>query len=174
MPNPASDSLRPTKAAFSRVRRNHGLEHATIHMLSKRGLGPVVGHSDTGGFWLLGDLKTEDVRAAVEEALSRLRAGERQLAIHPNCGTNLVTSGVLAGLAGAAAMSGAGSRRRDRLERLPFAAFLATLALLLARPLGARLQQRVTTSGMPGDLEILDIRATTRAGQTAHRITTIN
>jgi len=172
MPDPSPNPLQPIQATFARLRRNHGLEHATIHMLSKRGLGPILGHSDAGGFWLFGDLATDDVRAASDEALARLRAGERGLAIHPNCGTNLVTSGLLAGFAGAAAMSGAGPRRRDRLERLPFAAFFATLALLLARPLGARLQQRVTTSGEPGDLEILAIRQTTRAGQPAHRITT--
>jgi hypothetical protein len=174
MNQPAQSPVGRISGAYSRIRRNHGLEHASIHMLAKRGLGPIMGHSDARGFWLFGNLKTEDVRAAVGEALTRLRAGEHDLAIHPNCGTNLVTAGLLAGMAGAAAMSGAGPRRRDRFERLPLAGLLATLALLLARPLGTRLQQRVTTSGNPGDLEVLDIRPTTRAGQTAHRITTHN
>ena len=30
-----------------------------------------------------------EVRAATHEALQRLQAGEAELAIHPNCGTNL-------------------------------------------------------------------------------------
>ncbi|MQC27349.1 MAG: hypothetical protein DWG76_07895 [Chloroflexi bacterium] len=174
MPVPAVPLPARLSAALWRVRRNHGLEHASIHMLTRRRLGPVMGHSDARGFWLVGELNTEDVRAAVDEALGRLRAGERGLAIHPNCGTNLVTSGLLAGAAGAAAMAGAGPRRRDRLGRLPVAGFLATLALLAARPLGTRLQQRVTTSGDPASLELLDIRRTTRGNLTAHRVTTIS
>lgn len=158
---------------FSRVRRNHGLEHASIHVLSeKNSRRSVAGHSDPGGFWLFGDLETEEVRAAVDEALTRLRAGERHLAIHPNCGTNLVTSGLLAGMAGALAMSGAGPRTRQRLERLPLAGLLATFALLAARPLGTRLQQRITTSGDPGELEIVEIQPGMRGGMRAHRITT--
>ena len=159
--------------AFERIRRNHGLEHASIHVLSRRHPGVrLAGHSDSRGFWLFGELNTEQARAGVEEALARLQGGERHLAIHPNCGTNLVTSGLAAGVAGAVAMAGSGPRSRDKLGRLPLAGLLATAALLLARPLGTRLQQYVTTSGDPGDLEILDIRPQKRAGLTAHRVST--
>lgn len=159
--------------AFARIRRNHGLEHASIHVLSARNpQRSIAGHSDAGGFWLFGELSTEEVQQAVNEALARLHAGEHHLAIHPNCGTNLVTSGMFAGLAGALAMSGAGPRRSERLERLPLAGLLATLALLLARPLGTRLQQRVTTTGDPGDLQIIEIRAAQRQGMRAHRVVT--
>ena len=67
----------------SRVRRNHGLEHATLHILSQRyPKRSLAGHSDTGGFWILGDVSIEDVYEAVEEALSRLRNGEKHLAVH--------------------------------------------------------------------------------------------
>jgi hypothetical protein len=158
---------------FARLRRNHGLEHATIHVLSRKH--PQVGlagHSSSSGFWIFADLDADQVLEGVRTALERLRAGERGLAIHPNCGTNLVTSGMAAGVAGAIAMAGSGPRSRDRLERLPLAGLLATAALLLARPLGTRLQQYVTTSGDPGDLEILDIQTQIRAGLTAHRVTT--
>ena len=158
---------------FSRIRRNHGLEHAAIHILSKKHPGkPLAGHSDRGGFWLFGDLSSEQIQAGVDEALARLRAGESGLAIHPNCGTNLVTSGMMAGMAGALAMSGVGPRSRDKAERLPLAAFLATLALIAAKPAGTRIQQRITTSGDPGDLEVVDISPTQRKGLKAHRVTT--
>ena len=66
---------------FSRIRRNHGLEHATLHVLSKRFSGKnLAGHSDTRGFWLLGDVPTEEVESAVSEALERLKGGEKALA----------------------------------------------------------------------------------------------
>jgi hypothetical protein len=157
----------------ARLRRNHGLEHAAIHVFTGQHAGrPVAGHSDPAGFWLFGDLTTEEVRSSVDEALRRLRAGERRLAIHPNCGTNLVTSGLVAGMAAGLAMTGTGPQVRHRLERLPLAGLLAAAALVAARPLGPRIQQSITTSGDPGDLEILDIRRSPRGAMTAHRVTT--
>ncbi len=161
-----------SSGSFSRLRRNHGLEHASIHMLSRNNpRRAVAGYSDPGGFWLLGDLSLEEIQAAVSEALRRMRAGERSLAIHPNCGTNLVTTAVSTGLAGALAMSGTRSDR-ERLDRLPLAAVLAAGALIFARPLGTRLQQLVTTSGDPGNLEVIEIRPVQRGRYTAHRINT--
>jgi len=157
---------------FSRLRRNHGLEHATIHVLSRmRPQVPTAGHSDPGGFWLLGNLDTADVQQATEEALVRLRAGERGLAIHPNCGTNLVTASLTSALAGAVAL-GTARDDRQRLERLPLAVLFSMGALLLARPLGTRIQQLVTTSGEPGDLHVMEIRRSQRGALTAHRVLT--
>lgn len=158
---------------LSRIRRNHGLEHAVIHILAKQVPGvSLAGHSDAGGFWLLGEVPTDKVETAVNHALTRLRAGESHLAIHPNCGTNFVTSGMLAGLAGAFSMLGVGPRGRDKLERLPMAGLLATLALIFSRPLGYRIQQRITTSGNPGNLEIVSVKPSVRGRVTAHRVTT--
>jgi hypothetical protein len=159
----------------SRVQRNHGLEHATLHVLSQRHpKRSFAGHSDVRGFWIIGDVPIEDVYEAVEEAIERLRKGERQLAIHRNCGTNYVTSGVLAGLAAGAAMFGVGKRVRDKLERLPLAMFVATLALIFSQPLGLLLQERVTTSPEPGNLQVVEIVTSRRGRMKAHRITTRN
>lgn len=158
---------------ISRVQRNHGLEHATLHILAqrypKRGL---AGHSDAGGFWIIGDVPIEDVYESVEEGLRRLRDGEKDLAIHRNCGTNFVTSGVLTGLVAGIAMLGAGGRTRDKVERFPFAMFLATLALIFSQPLGLALQERVTTSAEPGSLQVIEIAAARKGRMKAHRITT--
>ncbi len=160
---------------ISRVQRNHGLEHATLHVLSERyPKRSLAGHSDTRGFWIVGNVPIEDVYEAVEEALGRLRDGEKQLAVHRNCGTNYVTSGVLAGLASGAAMFGVGRRMRDKLERLPLAMFVATLALIFSQPLGFFIQERVTTSPEPGDLQVVEIVASRRGRMKAHRITTRN
>jgi len=158
---------------LSRIRRNHGLEHATIHILSKRHpKTSMAGHSDTGGFWLLGDLDEEDIRVAAHEALQRMKGGEHKLAVHPNCGTNFATSGAVAGLAGAAAMLGVGGRWRDKIERLPLAITLSTLGLILAQPLGLQIQAQITTSGVPGNLEIIEIIPSRRGRFKAHRVVT--
>lgn len=158
---------------LSRLRRNHGLEHATLHVLSKSNPGKsLAGHSDSKGFWLIGDVSTESVEAAVKEALTRMLAGEENLAVHPNCGTNLATAGTMAGVAGATAMFGVGPRKRDKLDRLALAATLATLTLILAQPVGMFLQKNITTSGKPGNLEVIEIIPTQRGKVRAHRVLT--
>lgn len=157
---------------ISRIRRNHGLEHATIHILSRRLQNtPMAGHSDAGGFWLLGEVDTEQVRAAAHEALHRMKNGEHKLAVHPNCGTNFVVAGMAGGLAGAAAMFGT-RRWTDKLVRLPLAISLATLALIATQPFGFLLQEYVTTSGQPGTLEIVEVIPTRRGQFSAHRVVT--
>lgn len=156
----------------SRIRRNHGLEHATLHLLAGRHpRTSLAGHSDGDGFWIIGDVPVEAVQSAVAEALRRMKAGEGGLAVHPFCGTNFVTSGVLAGAGAAAAMFGA-RRHKDWLERLPLAISLATLALIISQPLGLRLQETVTTSGKPGSLEVVEIQERKRGALQAYRIVT--
>jgi hypothetical protein len=160
-------------APVSRVRRNHGLEHATLHILSERYPKiSLAGHSDVGGFWVIGDVSTEDLRSAAEEALQRMRSGEHNLAVHPNCGTNFVTAGTLAGVAAAVAMLGAGKRTRDKVERIPLAASLATVALMFAQPMGLKIQERVTTSGDPEALSIVAVQPSRRGRIQAHRVIT--
>lgn len=155
-----------------RVRRNHGLEHSTLHVLSEHYPGrSLAGHSDMIGFWIIGDVSLEDVYQAVEEALSRLRNGERKLAIHPNCGTNYVVSGVLAGLTAGLAMLGGKQNWQSKLERLPLAATLATIVLILSQPLGYKLQE-FTTSSLPGDLSVVEISVHQHGKFNAYRVLT--
>jgi len=158
---------------ISRIRRNHGLEHATLHVLSERHPGlPAAGHSDAGGFWIVGDLPAEEVANAAQEALARLHAGESKLAVHPNCGTNFATAGILAGLAAGLAMFGVGRKLRDNFERLPTAIMLATLALIASQPLGLALQSRVTTSGEPGELRVVEVQPRRHGRLAVHRVVT--
>lgn len=158
---------------ISRIRRNHGLEHATLHILSKRF--PKVnmaGHSDVRGFWILGDVPVEAVQESVEEALKRMRGGEQNLAVHEHCGTNFVTAGILTGLAAGGSMFGVGRSFRDKVERLPLAIMMATMALIFSQPLGFLFQERVTTSGNPGNLKVVGIDATKRGRINAYRVIT--
>lgn len=160
-------------SAVSRVRRNHGLEHATLHVLSKKfPHRPLAGHSDVGGFWILGDVPTEDLRDSVDEALARMQGGEHSLSVHPNCGTNFVAAGTLAGAAAWIGMLGSGRSARDKVERLPLVIGLATLALIFGQPLGLALQANVTTSGYPGDMRVVEIQVSQRGRIMAHRVIT--
>jgi len=139
------------------TRRNHALEHATLHILGQRfprlRLG---GHSNPTGFFILGDVPVTAIREAVVQALTRLQSGERHLAVHPGCGTNYAVSGLFAGLLAWLGMGNARSGR-ERLARLPFVVMLATLGFIISQPLGPILQARVTTEANPADLTIVDI-----------------
>ena len=153
---------------IDRLRRNHGLEHATIHVLAGRRRRSMAGYSDTRGFWLMGDLKTEEVEAGVSDALRRMKNGEPELAVHPGCGTNYVTAGAFGALAAFAAFFGARSLR-DMLARLPLAMALVTGALIFAQPIGLKLQAEVTTDGRVRDLEVASVR---RVRDGLHRVET--
>ena len=135
------------------TRRNHGLEHATIHVLSRRIRNlRMAGRSDSGGFFLIGDVPTEAVESAARDALRRMNAGEHDLAIHPNCGTNLVTTSFLATSAAMLGLSGAS--RKDAWNRMPWVMALIVGALVVGQPLGMSLQRYFTTDGDPGNLQI--------------------
>lgn len=141
-----------------RVRRNHGLEHATIHLLSRkiRNLN-MAGRSVVDGFFLYGTAETEQVEAAVNEALKKMQDGEHQLAVHPNCGTGLVTAGVLTSMATLIGTAGVGENWRDKMSRLPSIIMLSIVAIIVAQPTGLSLQRYITTLGDPGDLEVVEI-----------------
>jgi hypothetical protein len=158
---------------IDRVRRNHGLEHATMNILGSRYPKiPMAGHSDSGGFWLIGDIPTDAVSMAIDEAIRRLQNGEAELAIHANCGTNFVAAGGVAGLAAWAGMLGSGPGMRRKLDRLPLVITLTTLALMVAQPLGLLLQARVTTSGDPGSLRVVSVTRSRQGKMPAHRVLT--
>ncbi|MCL6647501.1 MAG: DUF6391 domain-containing protein [Chloroflexi bacterium] len=154
---------------LERTRENHALEHATIAILLRTLPRPVrmLGRSTPSGFYLHGNVPTEHLTAAVEEALQRLQRGESSLAISPLCGTNLAVAGVLAGLSAAAAFSAA-----TRPERWLRAILMATAAALLAQPLGQLLQKYVTTSARLERVQVTRILRTGRGSWTVHRVET--
>jgi hypothetical protein len=152
------------------IRRNHALEHATINVLSERCTDlNLVGRSDWAGFTLYGPVSTDEVAVAASIALERLRAGEGQLAVHPQCGTNVSTGIVLAGLASYAALRG---KRRSRLEKALQLVFGLGAALTLAQPLGVKVQEHITTSTDVTALRVVDIRRLQRGKIIVHRIET--
>lgn len=153
---------------ISRVRRNHGLEHATIHILSEKYKGfSAQGNSDHRGFSLnvYGNISEEQIRSAVNEAYQRMKGGEHELAVHPNCGTALLTTATLATLA-AQVVFGLEYRRQGSegklgsviFNALPSAVLMVVLAIIVSRPLGLQLQEKYTTEGDLGTLEVVEVR----------------
>jgi len=154
---------------LTRIKQNHALEHATIHILSQRYLNiRLVGRSDFWGFTLIGNVPTEEVTSAAIEALTRLQRGEKELAVHPRCGTNLATSALLAGISSFVAMSG---KTRSRWEKLP-RVLLATMgALLVAQPLGLWAQQHITTTPRLDGGRVGTVLRQDRGRLISHRVT---
>lgn len=122
-------------------RRNHALEHATINVLEER-YGPtqISGMAYRDGFALHGAAAPQVILDAAREALRRLQAGEKNLALHPRCGSTMLAANLVGATSFLVLLLAIG-----RLTLL--SALLAMLiSSLLSRPLGALLQRFMTTS----------------------------
>jgi len=152
------------------VRENHALEHATIVLLSRRFPDArLSGVSFATGFFVFGDVPTEAVQPAAEQALARLRGGEPEMAIHERCGTNLAVAGMLTGLSAMTV-----SRLRKPYNTLNNVILASTAALVLARPLGLLVQRYVTTRTPGRTMRVRRIKRMTFLGSPAHFIFTEN
>lgn len=158
---------------LSMIRRNHGLEHATMNLLAAEfPHGSFAGHSDSKGFWIVGNISTDKLLETVQTALRRMKAGEASLAIHANCGTNFVTAGVIAGTIAWLATLGNANKFSKKLDRWPLLMMIVTGSLIAAQPLGPKVQAHISTSGTPGDLVVRQIVRYERKGPVLHRILT--
>ena len=152
-----------------RVRQNHALEHATFTILARMIPNLNASARSSGdGFLIFGDIDLEVLRRALDEALARLQAGEAELAIHPNCGTNLVvgislvTVGTLLGLVS--------SRTRTRIASAAASSFAGWAA---ARPLGEYVQRHFTTLPDLHGVRVTDIVRRTFLGLTIIDVRTV-
>jgi len=142
---------------FLATRRNHAVEHATLKILARKYNDKnLAGHSNPTGFYLFGDMTTDDIRSSIDEAMTRLRAGESGLAIHPGCGTNLATSMLLPATFAWVPFQGTRSLRW-RLLLIPLALMFAVFGYVLSKPLGPWLQRNVTTEADLGNLQLVEI-----------------
>lgn len=167
-----------------RIRQNHALEHATINLLSRRFAGAhVMGVSGPSGFTLYSTLTAEEIIPTVRAALRALQAGDASLAVHENCGTNLVITAAATTLATLFGLGYVpdllGERRGERqrswasfLERLPQAVLMNAVALVLAMPVGRWVQAKVTTSPAVDDLEVATVFTDYRGGMNRVRVRT--
>jgi hypothetical protein len=141
--------------AFDRVKRNHGLEHATISIIMshQKVNGLFAGYSTHQGFLIVGQVDSDVVSECLDTALQRLKDGESELAVSTYCGTNIMVSAVLAVLSTALTikLSGSGMRGIGR------AVTNTIIALIAARPIGRFVQARYTTSPNIHQIEIRSI-----------------
>ncbi len=137
-----------------RVRQNHALEHATVTILAGTLPGlSVSARSNTRGFTIFADVDPTLVRRCANEALTRLRAGEAELAIHPNCGTNLAVGMSLAMIGSLWSLTAL--RPRTRVA----SALASSIAgAMVARPLGSLAQKYLTTQPDLSDVRIVEVR----------------
>jgi hypothetical protein len=134
------------------LRRNHALEHATIAVMMERELGRRFnGFSTDDGFFVQGVRSIEEVDSAAREALRRLRAGEKKLAVHRNCGTTIVAANLLAAVFFLAAL-GVGLYMGWDIYLLILGGIV--LSLFLRVPLSLFLQRFVTTDADLSNAEV--------------------
>ncbi len=161
--------------SLSKLQRNHALEHASIHVLSKRyPRRRFIGRSDFKGFYLITDLALDKTSEGIHSALARLQAGESHLAVHPNCGTNLLTGAFLAALSSSLVFNAPRDRkhRTDILDLFPLALIATMLSLVLAQPIGSWLQKSLTTRSDLNDSSILSITGRPSGRYSVYRVLT--
>ncbi len=136
------------------TRQNHALEHATLHLLAQRGaLSEGGGVSDPGGFTLMGDMSLSATETAATAALSALQAGESELAIHPQCGSNLLTQALLCLCVALLFLE---PRRKRTFPGLVVALCGFLAAILGGRVLGPHVQRYTTLSDL-SDRAVQDV-----------------
>lgn len=152
-----------------RIRQNHALEHATVTILARKIPNlRVSARSNPQGFIIFGVVDLEKVREAAEEALERLQAGEAELAIHPNCGTNVAVGLSVTAISWLLAVSLLRPRARF------FSAMAGVLgAMALARPFGTVVQRHVTTLPDLHGVRISDIQRRSYFGLSSVEVLTI-
>ena len=155
---------------WDKTKRNHGLEHGTISLILS-GLQhhqPMAGYSIPGGFFVVGDVTTDQVKDCSREALSRMQRGEEELAVSPFCGTNIVVTAMLTSLSSVIGytLGGRGLRGLNR------AFSNSALAIVAAQPLGRSVQRRYTTSADVASMRIESITRHKLGKLTVHWVST--
>jgi hypothetical protein len=155
---------------IANIRKHHAVEHASLSIIhAKYPTLNLAGYSDAWGFWIVGNVETEKMIAAVNEAITRLHAGEKSLAVHANCGTNFAASGLIAGSLAWLATIGSGKSFKRHIDRWPLIITLVTLGLVAAQPLGPYLQATFTTDANIGVMKMKEIIISKRGTVTFHR-----
>ena len=141
------------------LKKNHGLEHATVSLLLERGTRtPIGGYSAPGGFIVWAKAAPNVVADAARDALELLEDGHSDLAVSAHCGTNFVVATVLGGMTAYLAGRGRG------LGPIVRGTVLGILvAKTLGQPIGKLLQRKVTVTVEPAGMVIESTRVLRRS-----------
>ena len=163
------------KTILRHLRRNHALEHATINLASQRYPGiQIIGFSGPLGFSLYTELSVDKIAPLVHKALAALKSGHAQLAVHDNCGTNIVVTAMLTTMATLMGMGRRTKRPLRRLaERLPYAVLLNAIALFAAPSAGHWIQSKVTTDPQLENVKIGSLFTDYKGGFQRIRVHTV-
>ena len=139
-------------ARSRKTRVIHGLEHATIAILNERGIRTCGGETREGRFKLYfsvdssSEVSAGAVREATEDAIERIDTGEIELAYSDECGTSARVASLLWWCSTIiAAILGLGGGL-GTVPTVLFLAGVASIQLLLLRPLGILAQRLLTVS----------------------------
>jgi len=142
----------------------HGLEHATVALLARRGIYVRSAHSHDRYFVLDHSLEkiglaelVDAVRHATELAIQKIRDGEYALAYHARCGGRLVIIAMLALGIGTTALVAAMCASGHVAVGL--AAVLGVLVFLAAPRATTCFQRRFSVSPRFGSASVLDVDA---------------
>ena len=147
------------------TRRNHALLHGTISVLEERyGRLNVEGVALDDGFSLRGGLDRQEVFAAAQQALARLRRGETSLAFRGRCGAAVMMSAIPIGLIALVLLWW-----KSEVTLLGVSAAVA-LALALAYTAAPFLQRRLLSTDL-GSMEVTGVEERVRRGRAVLFIT---
>ena len=151
------------------IRSQHGREHATVAVLLERGVRPpLAGNAVPGGFLLYSRASTEEVREAAEVALRRLQSGERDLAVSPYCGTNILVAALMA-LVVSSVLRG---RSKSIMKGMSSMMLGIMVALTLKRRVGDFVQEHLTTLPDSDGVSVHKVRCLRISGMTVHWVGT--
>jgi hypothetical protein len=143
------------------MRQNHALEHATINVIRQRfRQSGITGMPAKDGFHIRGRVTPDTVVSATQEALRRLKRGERELAFSRNCPTSLVSTQVVLTIVFLAIVL-------TIWREFTAPPFLIALlgGALLGPPVSPYLQRLLLVAPKPGTLQFRDVEVEQPSGR---------
>lgn len=139
------------------LRKNHGLEHATVNILEREyGHTNLAGYAEDDGFYILGLDNVWQVEEAARRGIQLLKRGQKDLVIHQKCGTSVTVANFISAVIFLLLLLYTGNFSIIYM-------LVAILAANLVGPfLGQIVQKYFTTTGDVGDMEIEGARYAAR------------
>ena len=138
-----------------KLRKNHGLEHATINILEKEfGYNDLAGYAEENGFYIMGVRNPDFVEEAAKKGLDLLKNNNDDLVIHKRCGTSMTVANFISAIIFLFLLFSSGH----------FSILSMIIAIVIANLIGPYLgqivQKNFTTSSDVNEMEIINAQFT--------------